>query len=179
MAIYGLYLAAEDSWSSLFFPFLPTLCCASNHGALRPQKPYDLLWTEKEGGGMVGYLWIARPCVPTRKDWRDRQPTPEQQCQGGGEVRSWLLFQQLCGIRSQRQCPRRNCWGTTQRQDNPPSYESPAPPPCSWSLLGSVIQLREPSSTSLLLISPGLCHPAKKAQLHLPSLDLSWALSSS
>ena len=48
-----------------------------------------------------------------------------------------LLFQQLCGTMSKRQGPKNNCWGTFQQQDSPSSYENPAPPPSSWSLLGS------------------------------------------
>ena len=36
-----------------------------------------------------------------------------------------------------------------------PNFQSPAPPPCSWPLLGSLDGSAEPSSTSLLLISPG------------------------
>ena len=57
---------------------------------------------------------------------------------------------------------------TTLQQINPSSYERPAPPPCSWSLLScasfsavlklcskTIIQLWEPSSTFLILISPG------------------------
>ena len=48
-----------------------------------------------------------------------------------------LFFQQLCRTKPQRQCPKRNCWGTTQQQDNPFSYDSSAPPPSSLSLLGS------------------------------------------
>ena len=84
--------------------------------------------------------------------------------------------------------------GLCQKQDNPTSYESPALSPSSWSLLGSVssktiqpamgaqlylppldlsctlltarhsVQLWEPSSTSLLLISPGLCVALSKSK---------------
>ena len=127
--------------------------------------------------------------------------------------------------------------GFRQQQDNPSSYDSPAPQPCSWSLLGSVssttknpamtallhslvpdlswvpsaarqsIQLWQPCSTALFLISPGFrqqhdkkssydspapqpcswsllgsvssktIHPAMKALLHNPVLDLSWVPS--
>ena len=48
-----------------------------------------------------------------------------------------LFFQQPCRTKPQRQCLKSNCWGTTQQQDNPFSYESPAPPPSSSPLLGS------------------------------------------
>ena len=51
-----------------------------------------------------------------------------------------MLFQQLCGTKSQTDkdsVRKSNCWGTAQQQDNPSSYESPAPPPTSdhaWAL---------------------------------------------
>ena len=48
---------------------------------------------------------------------------------------------QLCGTKPQRQCPKSNCWGTTQQQDNPSSYESPAPPPSSWARAGCKMTL--------------------------------------
>ena len=44
-----------------------------------------------------------------------------------------------CEEQLQRQCPNSNCWRTTRQQDN------------------ACIQLWEPSSTSLLSISPQLC----------------------
>ena len=102
-----------------------------------------------------GYLWIARPFAPTRKDRRDRQPPPGQQCSGGGDtsvkqlVYCTTCYLNSCAEQSQRQKVRRiSCWETTQQQDNPSSYEIPAPPS---------VQLWDPSSTSLLLISPGFC----------------------
>ena len=50
-----------------------------------------------------------------------------------------LLFQQLCGTKTQRQCPKSKCW-RTQPQDNPSSCDSPAPPPSTfWSLPGCVV----------------------------------------
>ena len=48
------------------------------------------------------------------------------------------------------------------QQDNPSSYDSPAPPPSSSSPLGS-------DSKTI--------HPAMTAQLHLPPLHLPWALT--
>ena len=63
-----------------------------------------------------------------------------------------------------------------QQPDNSSSNDSPAPPPCSWSLSAArqFIQQWQPSSTSLLLISVSsqTIRPAMTAQLHLPALDL-------
>ena len=77
-----------------------------------------------------------RPPATTRttmlRRWGPRQ------CEATCVLRS-LLFQQLCGTKSQRQCPKSSCWGTTQQQDNPSCYER----------IGCY-------STSLLLNSPGL-----------------------
>ena len=55
--------------------------------------------------------------------------------------------------------------GLCQQQETPSSYESPAPPPSSSSHLASV--------------SNKTIHPAMRAQLHLPPLDLTWATSAS
>ena len=46
-------------------------------------------------------------------------------------------FQQLCGTKSHRQCPKSNCREQLSKQENPSGYESPAPPPSSSSLQGS------------------------------------------
>ena len=46
----------------------------------------------------------------------------------------WLLR----GAKSQRRCPKSNCWGIAPQQENPPSSESPGPPPSSWSLTKAV-----------------------------------------
>ena len=42
-----------------------------------------------------------------------------------------------CVEQSHKDCPKSSCWGTIQQQDNPFSYEIPAPPPGFWPLLGS------------------------------------------
>ena len=145
------------------------LLCFCFHGALRLQKPYGLLGTEKGGvrwggGGGVGYLWV--PSAPTRKDRRDREPPPEWQRRGGGDppppppVESSLctpLIAVSTAVRNKvtkTHCPKRSCslscfpdtaslWPCSAQQKN-----NSAGRQC--------IQLREPSSTSLLLISRNL-----------------------
>ena len=104
---------------------------------------------------------------------------------GGGcvRVRACVCLGNCCfncraWAESQRQCALHCCWGAAWSERSPtfaahlhlPAHdlfwaEGPAPPPCSWSLLGW-----GSSSTSLLMISSGL-----RVQLHLPTHDLFWA----
>ena len=56
----------RGTFFSSFFPL-------SLVSTVAPHTAYLGLGT---GGG--GYLWVARPSAPTRKDRRDRQPSPEQ-----------------------------------------------------------------------------------------------------
>ena len=62
---------------SLISTFCPPPCCFTStvaHTAYRGR-----------GIGGIGSPWIAGLCPPTRKDRRDRQPLPEQQCWGCGD----------------------------------------------------------------------------------------------
>ena len=63
------------------------------------------------------------------------------------------------------------CCFTTPQQDKPSSYEKPAPPPCSWyNLPGS---LSRACFSVVLQLHSKTNHPAMRAQLHFPALDLS------
>ena len=56
-------------------------------------------------------------------------------CAATSVLTTQLLFQLPCWAESQGQCPLHRCWGTTWRRKRS-NFHSPAPPPCSWSLLG-------------------------------------------
>ena len=117
--------------------------------ALRPQKRSCLLGT---GGGAADETVKARPWIPPwkRKDRRDRGPPPEQ-CR---DVRSGLRRRCPCLAIAQRLVHCRAAavsiavLGRVTRtmsvalllRNSPKrkksNFRSPAPPPCSWSLLG-------------------------------------------
>ena len=124
--------------------------------------------------GCMMFLFLGFPLRTTMlRRWGPRQ------CKATCVLRQ-LLFQQLCRTKSQRRCPEKQLlrnnsdarqsiqlWEpsstslllvspwlfmhfslTTQMQDNPSSFEIPAPPP-SWSLLGSAISFPVPPVSSL------------------------------
>ena len=97
----------------------------------------------KGGGGGSDH-----PSAPTRKDWRDRQPQPEQQGYGGGDPASakQLMYFADCGFSS--------CAEQSHKVSVPKAT------------------VEEQFSSKTIII-----HPAIRAQLHLPAFDLSWTLS--
>ena len=110
----------------------------NKHVALRPQKRDGLL-----GTGNVGVWekeWLARPRAPTRKDRGGGGPPPEQLCWGSGDL---AIAQQLAyyatavstGVRSSHKDNVRSTAAEEQVKQKKSNFLSPAPPPCSWSLL--------------------------------------------
>ena len=81
------------------------------------------VWVGGWGGG-VAYLWIARPCAPTCKDGRDRQPPPEQRCSkrwgrrqcAATCVLSNMLLQRLCETVTESEGAAVETW--SKRQSN-------------------------------------------------------------
>ena len=114
--------------------------------ALRPQKPHIAYREGERGGGcMVGYLWTARPCAPTRKGRRDRRPLPEQYVKevGTPPVRSSLRTPQLAV--------------STAARDKVTKTESETPAAGTWNKRQSS-SLWEPNSTSLFRSLLGSVH---------------------
>ena len=105
------------------------------HFALRPQKRDGLLGTGKGGEGDERVK--TRPQIPPEKDRRDRGPPPEQWKCSGGVATSAL-----------RNC----CFRCRAGQSHKDNVRCTA---VEEQLEAKEVQLAQPSSTSLLLISSG------------------------
>ena len=101
----------------------------------------------------------ARPRIPPEKDRRDRGPPPEQ-----WNVKA--VSPRHCPATS---APRNCCFNWRARQSHKDNVRCTA---VEEQPEAKEVQLSQPSSTSLLMISSGL-----RVQLHLPTHDLFWAES--
>ena len=64
---------------------------------------------------------MARPRAPTRKDQRDRQPPPEQQCQKGGDhagVEQLKYFANCCSNSCAEQSHKENVYKMQLSRNN-------------------------------------------------------------